>query len=299
MGDNYNSTTTNTSTNTSTSTSTSSRTRPDQADGITDSNDTNINSVHGDPLGSAMDALRQEKVPITGEQRFALYFYAGIVLVGQVTSWIGTEPSYFSQKKNLFNVYFVKKAWFWTTLVYVAFIIGSKMACKKSSRYLGSVSQIVARYAAATFWWVLFAQWFFGLPIMDRVFLLSGGNCEGLADTIVREGKSISSAACKRAGGQWIGGHDPSGHVFLLVHSSLFLLFEMLPYLMAESRPKLGPAHKAGLAILGLWAWMLLMTSIYFHSFTEKLVGLIWAYGQVVFVYVFARDTRLGQVIFG
>lgn len=254
-----------------------------------------------DPLASAMDSITSESVPIVIEQKLALYLYIGIVIVGQLASWLGPEPSYFSLKRNLFNVYFVKKAWFWTTVIYAAFIASSKSACAKSSHYLGTPAQIACRYAAATLWWVLFAQWFFGLPIMDRVFLLSGGSCEGLAEQIGAKlsGKSISSAVCKKNGGQWTGGHDPSGHVFLLVHSSLFLLFEMLPYLMAEARPKLGLAHKAALGLLGLWAWMLLMTSMYFHSFAEKLVGLVWAYGQVLFVYVFARDTSWGQALFG
>lgn len=41
-------------------------------------------------------------------------------------------------------------------------------------------------------------------------------------------GKDIVTAvACKAAGGKWTGGHDISGHVFLLVLGSYFLLQEV------------------------------------------------------------------------
>ena len=37
----------------------------------------------------------------------------------------------------------------------------------------------------------------------------------------------VSAAACKASGGSWMGGHDISGHVFLLVLGSFFLVQEV------------------------------------------------------------------------
>ena len=46
-------------------------------------------------------------------------------------------------------------------------------------------------------------------------------------------------ALCKAAGGKWHGGHDASGHVFLLVLGSGFLLMELI-YEVLQSRALLG-----------------------------------------------------------
>lgn len=78
----------------------------------------------------------------------------------------------------------------------------------------------------------------------------------------------VTSATCKLAGGSWNGGHDLSGHVFLLTHASLFLWSEVTPVL---SRSGALEGETIGvLALLGLWWWMLLMTGVYFHTWREK-----------------------------
>ena len=111
----------------------------------------------------------------------------------------------------------------------------------------------------------------------------------------------FTSAACKIAGGKWKGGHDISGHVFLLVLGSAFLWMEILPVVMKhaglreerliiQSNGKVGNAESelrerasektdtaqahggvsAPLAVAGLSWWMLLMTAAYFHTWFEK-----------------------------
>lgn len=47
-----------------------------------------------------------------------------------------------------------------------------------------------------------------------------------LGHTISRK-DVVTAVACKAAGGKWTGGHDISGHVFLLVLGSYFLLQEV------------------------------------------------------------------------
>ena len=41
----------------------------------------------------------------------------------------------------------------------------------------------------------------------------------------------VTSQACKQIGGVWKGGHDISGHVFILVLGSASLMAELLPVL--------------------------------------------------------------------
>jgi len=121
---------------------------------------------------------------------------------------------------------------------------------------------------------------------MDWTFLVTGGKCQ-LVDTDPMRAKEemgtvqmvFTSAACKVAGGKWSGGHDLSGHVFLLTHASLFLWSELLPILSLSGAA--GWESVGVLALLGLWWWMLLMTGVYFHTWLEKvscpLITSVWS----------------------
>lgn len=225
----------------------------------------------------------------------------------------GDSPSYFSNKRNLINVYIVKQGWLWLTLVigYHAFTIYKR----GSSRSTHALKNLTLRYSLATVWWILFSQWFFGLPIMDRIFILTGGACVGPSVEQAQPSSiSISSSQCRSLGGSWTGGYDPSGHTFLITHSSLFLWNEILPYLhtyyKSSSTVNTGaslssailktPFFKLSLVLLGLYWWMLLMTGVYFHSFFEKLFGLTWGYIEVVVVFVLSHYSPVAlESVFG
>jgi hypothetical protein len=159
-----------------------------------------------------------------------------------------------------------------------------------------------------TTWWIFVTQWFFGPAIIDRGFLLTGGQCE-----LARQADNgdvnmdstrqfVTSMACKAVGGKWAGGHDISGHVFLLVLGSMFLLEEVLHVVLRSSREKeertilmadgavksavieavqVGDSApesygqwnlgvKFVMIVSGLSIWMLLMTAAYFHTWFEK-----------------------------
>lgn len=130
----------------------------------------------------------------------------------------------------------------------------------------------------------------------------------------------FTGAACKLAGGQWKGGHDISGHVFLLTLGSAFLGMEILPVVLRYAglreeravRNKEGAVGRAGpgvgvgdeevrreegsgvggaVIVAGLSWWMLLMTAAYFHTWVEKFAGLLVAFIGVVVVYFLPRAT--------
>ncbi|KAJ4337194.1 hypothetical protein N0V87_004867 [Didymella glomerata] len=228
-------------------------------------------------------------------------------------------PSYFALKKNVFNVYFVKVGWFWTTLAFSMFVLMHPGFGRGLSAHR---IRAVLRYALVTTWWVFVTQWFFGPPLIDRGFKLTGGACELARDPNARAEMSdtkefITAATCKAVGGSWKGGHDISGHVFLLIMGSSLLWLEFLPALTRmeglrdgrlitlsdgkvasvavekEDQKAEGEATARGvkfaLGVAALMWWMLLMTAAYFHTWFEKFTGLVVAFAGLYTVYFAPR----------
>lgn len=215
-------------------------------------------------------------------------------------------PSYFARKSNIFNILFVKRGWGWTTLAFFAFLFTHPSIASGPSVFTQRKVQGLIRWALVTSWWFLTTQWCFGPPIIDRGFRWTGGRCElakmevAMGDTSV--GEQLTAVACKAAGGKWKGGHDISGHVFLLVLATGFLMQEVgwavarwngkrdeeRSVIMADGALKgagveaetrtgeggtnapLGLGAKFALGTVALSLWMLLMTAIYFHTWFEK-----------------------------
>ena len=130
----------------------------------------------------------------------------------------------------------------------------------------------------------------------------------------------VTSIACKAVGGAWKGGHDISGHVFILVLGSMFLLEEVLFVLLTSSRSKeertilmsdgavksaeveaqgdnvtaseshrqLNLGVKVVLGVAGLSIWMLLMTAVYFHTWFEKVsfVNIYLSMGKSILIHI-------------
>ncbi|ETI27692.1 hypothetical protein G647_00141 [Cladophialophora carrionii CBS 160.54] len=219
------------------------------------------------------------------------------------------HANYFAGKRNIVNVYFVKFGWFWTTLAFVLLQITIRPANQRHYVQTG------LRYALVTLSWFLTTQWFFGPALIDRSFTITGGHCEpqivnttGLKEAVDMS-RISSGLACKVAGGRWRGGYDISGHVFMLVLSSAFLLYELHIFDRDSSHPSVSPQAAARLAhdmteeerkAVGGWEtetqaririwsrffvyavvlldfWMLMMTAIWFHTWLEKLAGLLIA----------------------
>jgi hypothetical protein len=221
-----------------------------------------------------------------------------------------TAPSYFAKKSNIFNQFFVKQGWAWVTFAYFFFLLSHPSAGPPWQPFAGTARRIrgMVRHALVTLWWIFVTQWFFGPPIIDRGFRLTGGQCElaeqaGAGNVEMDAGRQfVTGAACKAIGGKWRGGHDISGHVFLLVLGSMFLFEEVLHVVLKSSLVKeertvympdgavksvevegdrrsdieaemagqwtLGAKFVMGVGALSLY--MLLMTAAYFHTWFEK-----------------------------
>jgi hypothetical protein len=253
-------------------------------------------------------------------------------------------PSYFAQKKNVFNLYFVKIGWFWTSLAFLLLLFTSKSLGPPGKPVITRKrAQAFLRYVCITLVWVAVTQWFFGPPIVDRGFRWTGGKCEAVlqgweeGDVQQRFGMAATHAACKALGGQWKGGHDISGHVFLLILSSGMLWLEILPAILSvkglrearrvkmadglvrsavveameedvqpikkddvkaeDQKPSIG--IQAALLVAGLSWWMLLMTAAYFHTWFEKFTGLLVAFGALYVVYFLPRGVPAWRSVVG
>ncbi|KAF2198185.1 hypothetical protein GQ43DRAFT_443588 [Delitschia confertaspora ATCC 74209] len=246
-------------------------------------------------------------------------------------------PSYFAHKKNIFNIYFVKVGWFWTTLAFSIFILLNPDFGRGLSRRR---IQALFRYLSVTFWWMCMTQWFFGAPLIDQYFRFTGGQCQLMRDPEARKQMGdkteyFTAAACKAVGGSWKGGHDISGHVFLLILGSALLWFEILPALTraeglrdgrkitlddgkiasvavekqrglsglgVDMKNEDGTTRKGvklAIGVMALMWWMLLMTAAYFHTWFEKFTGLAMAFAWLWGVYFLPRGVPALRAVLG
>ncbi|KAH8692818.1 putative inositol phospholipid biosynthesis protein Scs3 [Talaromyces proteolyticus] len=241
---------------------------------------------------------------------------------------LSTEPhpspvNYFARKNNIFNLYFVKIGWVWITVTFLALLLTQPTYTKAPSGLRSKrTAHALVRYSIVTAAWFLTTQWFFGPAVIDRTFVLTGGKCDNLPpvraspDTWEELKVILTAAACKAAGGAWKGGHDVSGHVFMLVLGSAFLVFEAVGasrcYLGAAAgadgkakddegeeqttiddttiNPLPALALRFAWVVAGLSWWMLFMTAIFFHTWLEKLSGLVISLAVIYVTYLLPQS---------
>jgi len=251
---------------------------------------------------------------------------------------------YFADKRNLFNQYFVKFGWAWTSLVWLVQTVATLaftpryIRSSKSGRPttpLRATLGSIRRFVLASLVWFYLTQktWFVGLgtgpSLMQRLLVRSGALC--------MPPPGVAELSCSgRKGEYWHGGHDVSGHTFMMILATMTLVETVAPvlpsvlpslldkYLAPRKRPDavdltpasqtqtatapsvamasakvVGQSNGSGsvvegedskerahthvvlelatvltLAFVGLWWGMLLTTSLYFHTFDEKMSGL-------------------------
>lgn len=229
-----------------------------------------------------MDFLQKYLKP---HQRIASILYPATVILAFLYSWLGNPPdSYFSNKRNILNVYFVKIGWFWVTLVYFNYLYIVR------SKYLQDTKQFAQgalRYILMTLYWYIMTQQFLGPSIIDRIYVLTGGKCVSLLQDVEISEKLatvLEQQVCKRLGGQWSGGHDVSGHCVMLIHASLFFWEELCwmfysfdTFIKLKQRNRIQYLSTvAVLSIAAIWWFMLFMTGVYFHGHFELVSGTIF-----------------------
>lgn len=277
----------------------------------------------------------------------------------------------FADRRNLLNRVFIKFAWGWTTLAFLAQVLtlratgtvaetngkgkGRERAREdiaessssnnnngverpKEATISSAMSISVLRYIIATLLWIAFASWFLGPPIMERIRYHTGAVCQpstsalggitlpGSVDAEFCYAKKPLNAnthphlfktghlivAAENGGSlkaHWKGGHDISGHTYILVLSTLYLLEELTPFIphllpsslqvyiqhliprhfWSSHNPFIASSHQTKqkasinlivaisiLALVGAWSTSILFTALFFHTAQEKISGLIF-----------------------
>lgn len=277
-----------------------------------------------------------------------LSFYPLIILLAHLVRVLGLVPEYaegpassvlafLTNKSNPLNVYVMELGWLWVSVLFgLHFWLTTWMSFKlagSGSSHAGLQQQqqhwqraAALRYAAATGLWCVVTQtWLGGAPILDRLFVWTGGRCElargaGFGSSVDSAGAGgVTLRSVCGPDGTWVG-FNASGHVFLATLGGCFLWFEVVypvitgscsscsscsaPYGTFDSAdadadagcqdalpvpwPRYGLyAVKAAAVLVMLLDWLMLVsTNLFFHSFGEALAGLAFAYSTVLAVYI-------------
>ena len=215
-----------------------------------------------------------------------------IFVVGSfIHEFLNWPESYFSNKNNILNTLFVKRGWGWTLLL-VGCTVNLDLHLKKSTLPVTFFIENMKLVILTLFWYMCTS--FF------ETIEHATGECIG--DEI-----SIGKYACQRGGGFW-SGFDISGHCFLLTFSALILNTEVDLHKAVDSLEDAEPAdemltdvetlktvHKfvsvCATYLMFIFELMLFFTCVYFHTLTQKLLGVLFGVGSwyICFTYVFAK----------
>ncbi|KAJ7446209.1 inositol phospholipid synthesis and fat-storage-inducing TM-domain-containing protein [Mycena galericulata] len=238
----------------------------------------------------------------------ALFAVSGVVLVGTACSvlyntYLDTsnpllthlphplsKTHYWASKANFLNVYFIKKAWGWTSAAFLFAWATGPPSTRTASR--------LARWLTATAIWLVFTAWFFGPALFERIVLASGGECVLSLPTgdplslpaeychahtalspathpaLFASSSSFAMPSEWRATPRLRKGHDVSGHIFLLTLSILLLAQQLGPsFALTRWSTPHTVAVAANSLLIGVWMFASGTTSIYFHSPGEKISG--------------------------
>lgn len=182
-------------------------------------------------------------------QNHRVLAYSALVLVGSLLS---LPEDYKIDKRNILNQWFVKIGWFWTNALLLPLLFATIRMDDRET-----VAQAIFRLVASS------TLWYTSVNIFQFV------------DTTT--------------------GFDISGHTFLLMFSNLFITSELkltdtqIVVAGDENQTKKKSSSitnlqaqtsriKLSLVILSaLWDFMLLQTTLYYHTIIQKAIAAIWA----------------------
>ena len=204
--------------------------------------------------------------------KVAIYWL--VILTGSfLHDFLPPPQSYLSNKRNVFNVYFVKLGWGWTLGLLIPFMCLTSFvytSCNPSA-----MLKHLSRLAVGTFGWYFWVNFFVFIEELT-------GFCEG-------EESLTTKSSCHVQGFHW-DGFDISGHTFLLTYSALIISEEIQVKQRLSARENKGNSSELSCRtnILGpiievlficlslllfLWEFMLVFTTLYFHTVEQKVLG--------------------------
>lgn len=135
--------------------------------------------------------------------------------------------------------------------------------------------------------WIIFL-------IIDRVFIWTGGHCTLSPDT---SNDIVDSQVCRHENGHWEGGFDISGHFCFLINISLILWIELhhLDQWIKDHSINWVVIYKYDkivlyleyivLGVLSAWIFLLMTTSIFYHTWSEKVLGFLMGHLCPIVIY--------------
>ena len=234
-----------------------------------------------------------------------------IVLLGSTLSAFELSPdSPFSDRHNPLNLYLVKLSWGWTLICIVPIVLVTSFLY--SGLNFRMILRHFARLGVAHLVWMSTTTLFL---VLDSYTGVCSDN-ESILDR----------SQCIKQGHRWAG-FDISGHVFLLTYCIYVITEEcasiklevwgefegalqyenrvmdkltermkrLLPQAHIWSSYLINKLEVLALTEILLWTVMVTATSLYFHSFAEKLLGYLFGVGMwfVTYRLLYGRSTYL------
>jgi len=199
----------------------------------------------------------------------------------------------FASKRSPLNLIFLKWTWAWSTAAFLALLVPT------TSPHPRRTVRRLLQWTLATAAWFACAASFFGPSLLARLAAVSGAECGlhlgpasfvPIPTSFCAAGVPVTRAAHPELFPLVLvltpetdsdrpfvprlrSGHDVSGHVFLLTLAVLFLADQLRQTRTVAH----GYARAAVGALLALWVFSLWVTSVYFHSPSEKISGFCMA----------------------
>lgn len=251
---------------------------------------TNQNSVHknlqpSNPIGQEVPSKFRilsglenilEQTLYTKPQSVAYFCFSVTFLLSLFATYFPFIREYSISKENFLNIYFVKYGWGWTLVVVTPYVLISSAIYTLLNPFL--MGKHLGRLVVSS------AMWYFFTQLFDLLQEMNG---------ICSDSAAIGSKKdCLLGKGVWKG-FDVSGHCFLLTFCLLVIVEEFKTskyvywdgvasafkkenniYLFYEKTQVLILLLKLfALLLLFIWQWMLITSSLFFHTFSEKLSG--------------------------
>lgn len=193
--------------------------------------------------------------------------------------------SYFSDKRNIFNQWFVKLGWGWTMSGVIVLLVLAYHVQSLSNSSTKNVMKAVARLVVLTLYWYISTH---GFEWIEQYT----GSCT--------KSSLVVKKSCVTEGHRWLG-FDISGHCFLLTFALAIIneechVLQDIPRMLDSIEGRVANTRKdhaeqpyhtyrtclriAMLLLLFLtflWEFMLMVTALYFHTITQKLLGMLTA----------------------
>lgn len=87
-----------------------------------------------------------------------------------------SQSHYFASKRNFLNVYFIKRAWGWTSGAFAFLYLTSPPAAPGAAHEDAGLERMYKWFTTSACW-MIFTSWFFGPAVLERVIAYSGGEC--------------------------------------------------------------------------------------------------------------------------